>query len=394
MFGLTEKEWKDKNGLNTAKEIYQQPELWLETIKIIEQNKNEIEGFLKRLSRNKNTKVIFTGAGTSAYVGEIIVPYLNSKYDCSFEAIATTDIVSNPSFYLKRESPTIIVSFARSGNSPESVATYKLAEKLVEDISHIFVTCNPEGELAKIAEGNENILLLLMPERSNDKGFAMTSSFTNMLLGSLLTFDINSIDEIKDIVTRISKLGTNIINNAYRNIQELVKLGYDRVVYLGSGSLSGLARESALKLLELTRGKVVSNYESILGFRHGPKSIVNDKTLVFAYISEDEYTRRYDLDLVKEVYGESGEHKLVTISQSYDEELEKHSDYHWFLNNEKKGLSDEVYSAVAYVLYAQIFALMMSEKLGIEPDNPSPSGTVNRVVKGVTIYDYKIKRSE
>src|SRR5699024_8993936 len=181
-------------------------------------------------------------------------------------------------------------------------------------------------------------LLLLMPEKSNDKGFAMTSSFTNMLLGSLLTFDINNLEEIKDIITEIAKLGTNVINDNYKNIEELVNLGYDRVVYLGSGSLNGLARESALKLLELTRGKVVSNYESILGFRHGPKSIVNDKTLVFAYISEDEYTRRYDLDLVKEVYGDFGDHKLVTISQTYDEELEKHSDYHWYLSNEKKEL--------------------------------------------------------
>src|SRR5699024_9456073 len=150
--------------------------------------------------------------------------------------------------------------------------------------------------------------------------------------------------EIKDIITEIAKLGTNVINDNYKNIEELVNLGYDRVVYLGSGSLNGLAKESALKLLELTRGKVVSNYESILGFRHGPKSIVNDKTLVFAYISEDEYTRRYDLDLVKEVYGDFGDHKLVTISQTYDEELEKHSDYHWYLSNEKKELGNEVYS--------------------------------------------------
>lgn len=389
MFNLTESKWKEKNGLKTAQEICQQPELWLETIKIIEENKKEIEEFLKRLNGKENTRIIFTGAGTSAYVGEIAVPYLKSRYNYSFEAIATTDIVSSPKANLKKDVPTIIVSFARSGNSPESVATYELAEKLVDEVSHIFVTCNPEGELAKISRGNENTLLLLMPEKSNDKGFAMTSSFTNMLLGSLLTFDINNLEEIKDIITEIAKLGTNVINDNYKNIEELVNLGYDRVVYLGSGSLNGLARESALKLLELTRGKVVSNYESILGFRHGPKSIVNDKTLVFAYISEDEYTRRYDLDLVKEVYGDFGDHKLVTISQTYDEELEKHSDYHWYLSNEKKELGNEVYSVIAYVLYAQIFALMMSVKLGIEPDNPSPSGTVNRVVKGVTIYDYE-----
>lgn len=388
MFGLTEEKWEEKNGLNTAKEIYQQPELWLETIEIIEENKNEIENFLERLKGKKDTRIIFTGAGTSAYVGEIVVPYLNSKYDYNFEAIATTDIVSNPEANFKKEVPTIIVSFARSGNSPESVATYELSEKLVDEVSHIFVTCNPEGELAKISEGNENVLLLLMPEKSNDKGFAMTSSFTNMLLGSLLVFDIAKIDDMKTNITEISKLGADVINTAYKDIEELTDLKYNRVVYLGSGSLKGLARESALKLLELTRGKIVSNYESVLGFRHGPKSIVNDETLVIAYVSENEYTRKYDIDMVKEVYGDYGEHKVIAISQNYDKELEEYSDYHWFLSDEKKDLGNEVYSVVTYVLYAQIFALMASVELGIEPDNPSPSGAVNRVVKGVTIYDY------
>lgn len=389
MFGITEKRWREKNGLYTAREIYQQPKLWLETVKIIEENKTKIERFLERLEDKKDTKVIFTGAGTSAYVGEIAVPYLNSKYDYNFEAIATTDIVSNPKANFKKEVPTIIVSFARSGNSPESVATYQLAEKLIDEVSHIFVTCNSEGELAKISKDNENILLLLMPEKSNDKGFAMTSSFSNMLLGSLLTFDIQYIDEIKDKVEQISRLGTEIINESYKEIEELVDLDYDRVVYLGSDNFTGLAKESALKILELTRGKTISTYESILGFRHGPKSIVNNETLIFAYISENKYTRKYDLDLVKEVYSDIGDHKVITISQTYDKELEKYSDYHWFLTNKKKELGNEIYLSIAYVLYAQIFALLMSVDLGIEPDNPSPSGTVNRVVKGVTIYDYE-----
>lgn len=389
MFGLTEDKWKEKNGLNTAREIYQQPELWLETVKIVEENKEKIEEFLKRLDGEKETRIIFTGAGTSAYVGEIAIPYLNSKYDYKFEAIATTDIVSSPKSYLKKDNSTVIVSFARSGNSPESVATYKLAEELVDDISHVFVTCNPEGELSKIAKDNENVLLLLMPERSNDKGFAMTSSFTTMLLGSLLTFDIDNIEENIKNIAELSKLGTKIVNEGYKDIEKLVNLEYDRVVYLGSESMKGLARESALKVLELTRGKVVSSYESILGFRHGPKSIINDKTLVFAYMSEDEYTRKYDLDLVKETHGDFGDHKVITISKIYDEEIEKHSDYHWYLSHENKEIGNEIYSTIAYVLYAQLFALMSSVKLGIEPDNPSPSGAVNRVVKGVTIYDYK-----
>lgn len=387
MFGISEEVWKEKNGLNTASEIYQQPELWLETAKIIEKNKDKIEEFFGRFKENKDTRIVFIGAGTSAYVGEVVVPYLNSKYGYRFEAIATTDIVSNPKLYLEKDTTTIIVSFARSGNSPESIAAYNLAEKLVKDVSHVFITCNHNGKMAKLAKENDNILLLLMPEKSNDKGFAMTSSFTNMLLASLLTFELDEIEENISKVEELSRLGNNILDKAYKEVTKLVELDYERFVFLGSGSLKGIARESGLKVLELTRGKTISHYESLLGFRHGPKSIVNDNTLIFMYMSEDEYTRKYDMDMVKEIYGNPGNHKVITISKTYDEELEKYSDFHLSLSKEENDLN-EAYISIVFIIYAQMFALLQSLKQKIEPDNPSPDGVVNRVVKGVTIYDY------
>lgn len=388
MFGITENKWKEKGGINTAGEIYQQPELWLETVNIIESNKATVENFMKDRMDKERIRVIFSGAGTSAYIGDIVVPYLNGNKEYIYEAIPTTDIVTNPQMYFKKDIPTILVSFARSGNSPESVATYNLANQLVDDISHIFITCNQEGELARISKNNENVLLLLMPEKSNDKGFAMTSSFSCMTLAALLIFDMENFENNKKKVTEMANVGKDILDNGYKELEKLLDYDFERVVYLGSGSLYGLSKESALKLLELTSGKIISHSETVLGFRHGPKSIVNDNTLIFIYTSEDEYSRKYDLDIVREIYEDFGDHKVIAISQTYDEELEKYSDSYLFLSTKKKELKHDVYSAIAYVLYAQIFALLMSIKLGIEPDNPSPSGIVNRVVKGVIIYDY------
>ena len=389
MFGLREEIWKEKGGINTAREIYQQPELWLETLKIVESNKATIENFMKDRMRKEKIRVIFSGAGTSAYIGDIVVPYLNENKEYIYEAIPTTDIVTNPQMYFKKDIPTILVSFARSGNSPESIATYNLANQLVDDISHIFITCNQEGELAKISKNNENVLLLLMPEKSNDKGFAMTSSFTCMTLTALLIFDMENFEDNKKQVIEMVNIGKDILNNGYRELEKLLDYDFERVVYLGSGSLHGLSKESALKLLELTSGKIISHSETVLGFRHGPKSIVNDDTLIFVYISADEYVRKYDLDIVREIYEDVGNHKVIAISQIYDEELKKYSDSNWFLSTNKKEAWYDVYSVIVYILYAQIFALLTSIKLGIEPDNPSPRGIVNRVVKGVAIYDYK-----
>lgn len=389
MFGITECKWKEKGGINTAREIYQQPELWLETLSIIESNKATIENFMKNRIDKERIRVIFSGAGTSAYIGDVLVPYLNKNKEYIYEAIPTTDIVTNPQMYFKKDIPTILVSFARSGNSPESVATYNLANQLVDDISHIFITCNQEGELARISKNNENVLLLLMPEKSNDKGFAMTSSFSCMTLAALLIFDMENFENNKKKVMEMANIGKDILDNGYKELGKLLDCDFERVVYLGSGSLYGLSKESGLKLLELTRGQIISHSETVLGFRHGPKSIVDDNTLIFIYISDDPYTRKYDLDLLKEIYHDIGEHKVIAISNNYYEEIENISNHYLYLSRNGNSIDNTGFISLLYALYAQMFSLLSSVKTEIEPDNPSPSGLVNRVVKGVTIYNYK-----
>ncbi len=389
MFDRTEEIWKKKGGINTAREIYQQPELWLETLKIVESNKTTIKNFMKDRMNKEKIRVIFSGAGTSAYIGDIVVPYLNENKEYIYEAIPTTDIVTNPQMYFKKDIPTILVSFARSGNSPESIATYNLANQLIDDVSHIFITCNPKGELAKISENDENVLLLLMPEESNDKGFAMTSSFSCMTLASLLVFDMENFESNRKQVMEMIDIGKGILNDGYKEVEKLLECDFERVVYLGSGSLFGLSKESSLKLLELSRGKIVSFAETVLGFRHGPKSIVNDDTLIFIYISEDKYSRKYEMDLLNEIYNDLGNHKVIAISKGCIEGIESMSNHNIVLSRKGIDIYNEIFISLLYVLYAQVFALLSSIKLGIEPDNPSPSGIVNRVVKGVKIYEFK-----
>lgn len=386
MFGKEENEWENLGGAFTAKEIFQQPVLWNETLEIIKGQKEKINEFLKKNYKEKETKVIFTGAGTSAYVGEIASSYLNEKEVSNFHAIATTDIVSNPKLYLKKDTPTLLVSFARSGNSPESLATYDLVNQLVDNVCHIFITCNEKGKLAEISKGKENILLLLMPEESNDKGFAMTSSFSCMTLASILIFDMENLESNEIQLNQTIKEANDILENKYKEIDNIVEEGFKKIVYLGSGAFYGLAKESALKILELTRGKITTLSESVLGFRHGPKSIVDDNTVVVVYVSKDPYTRKYDLDILKELYGNPGEHTVVAISTEYSKDIEENSDKFIYLG--KNEINNSGFIALTYVVFAQVLSLKASLKANIEPDNPNPSGLVNRVVKGVTIYKY------
>jgi tagatose-6-phosphate ketose/aldose isomerase len=233
---------KNRDGYTTAKEINQQPGLWLETVGILEKKWDEIESFIKPRIQIPGIRIIFTGAGTSAYVGDTAASYLANKLNLRIESIATTDIVSSPEHYLKAEVPTILVSFARSGNSPESLGAYNLAGQIIKDLSHIVVTCNDEGSLAKECEKNDRNLLLLMPKESDDKGFAMTGAFTCMLLTSLLIFDLDNFEKNVRVVGTVTKRGEAILKTKIPELLELVELGYERVIYLGSSSLACLSK--------------------------------------------------------------------------------------------------------------------------------------------------------
>ena len=387
MFSKTDAELEKLGAKITTREIEQQPELWQQTWSIYQNNKTKITDFLNQINQKwGKVRVIFTGAGTSAYVGNMIMPYLQKhgdrkKYD--FEAIDTTKIVSTPEDYLEKDTPTILVSFARSGNSPESVATVELAKKLVKNLYQIAITCAPEGHLAQDLEGDPTGLVLLMPEKSLDQGFAMTGSFSCMSLMALLVFDTLTNEKKENIVSQIAQMGKSVIDRE-DEIQSLVDIDFNRITYIGSGSLGGLAEETRLKILELTAGEVAALFDTSMGLRHGPKSFLDKKTIVFDFVSNDTYTRQYDLDILNEIKDD----QIVPLVMAVGQEKEG-QDFSGksFMFAEKELLPD-AYLALPDVMFGQTIALLTSIKVNNKPDTPSPTGTVNRVVKGVTIHEF------
>lgn len=387
MFTLTQDQLMLLGASITTAEIKQQPELWGETFALYTEKRNSIEKFLKNLTeKHCRIQVIFTGAGTSAYVGDTVTPYLKEKVDenqWDLISVPTTAIVSNPYQFLKADIPTLLISFARSGNSPESVATVELAEHIVTNLYQITITCSKEGKLAQRAKGDENNLLLLMPERSNDQGFAMTGSYTCMALTTLLLFDTLSMEEKLNIVETVRRMGQSVISRV-ADISNLISSDFERIIYLGSGGFEGLAREAQLKILELTAGKIATSFDSSLGFRHGPKSFVNEKAVVFVFVSNQLYTRRYDLDMLNELRQDQIASFICAIAVDGDMNYAGNT----FLFDSDARIVPDAYLSLPFVMFGQTIALLSSVKVGNKPDTPSPSGTVNRVVKGVTIHEY------
>ena len=374
-----------QGGEATAREIFQQPAVWLEVNEMVTSRRDDIAAFLRPLLEHPHLRVVLTGAGTSAFAGEILAPALSRRMGRRVDAVPTTDIVSNPEEYFADDRPTLMVSFARSGNSPESVAATEFADQCLSECHHLVLTCDRSGRLYEKHAQSAGSFVLLMPGATNDQGFAMTSSFTSMTLAAWLV--LGTVADSEELVGRLATAAEKILATRQEDIKRLASSGYGRIVYLGSGPLKGLAHESSLKLLELTAGEIVTYFESPLGFRHGPKSILDDRTLAVCYISGDPYTRQYDLDLLVELKRSMRPESVIAVGAS---DAGRADLGFWPLEG-LEGVEDAA-RALPFVVVAQLLSLCFSLTLGYTPDNPFPDREVNRVVQGVSIHPLPTRR--
>lgn len=364
------------HALHTAQEIEQQPCLWKELHDMLVQTKIYWQPFLQPLLTNLQLQIVLCGAGSSAFAGRALAPWLREHCHLDVVACGTTDIVPSPLQYLDPRRPTLLISYGRSGDSPESIATVRLADQLLPQCYHLMLTCNPKGQLAQYAKGRGNVCSLVMPQGSHDQGFAMTSSFSCMTLATLLLLGPQTLEQthapLQQMVTLCEResLGWRV------HTKKLARAGFKRAVLLGNRCFTGLAEEGALKLLELTAGKIATRYDTPMGFRHGPKFMADRDTMVLLMMSSDSYCRRYEQDLLDELRGDGLAH-VVALSSISGESLT-------VLNSDL----DDIWLLFPYLLFIQMLALETSLSLGITPDNPCPTGEVNRVVKGVDIYPF------
>lgn len=360
----------------TYTEITSQPRIWRELAGLLDAGAAANAAFLAPLLARPDLRIVLTGAGTSAFVGEIAAPALARSTGRRVEQVPTTDIVSNPREAFAQDVPTLLVSFARSGDSPESVAATDLADQLLSEPYHLILTCAADGALASTRTGRPGSHVVLMPADSNDTGFAMTSSFTSMLLSVLILLG----GESPAIIERLATAADAVLASHTDDVAAIAARDASRLVCLGSGPLRGLAHEAGLKFLELTAGARVSFFESALGFRHGPKAVVHDNTQVIVFVSSDPYTRLYDLDIVAELRAGIGEEKVLVLAASPVDVPGA-----WVLPDLAR--VPDAFAAAVHIIVPQLLGVFTSAGLGKHVDNPFPSGDVNRVVQGVVIHE-------
>jgi len=351
----------------TWHEIMQQPEIWQQWAKDLASIAKEIRGWI---GQNKIREIWLCGAGTSAFIGEIIA-FGTTLPDVILRPVATTDFISCPDNYVNNRSDILVVQFGRSGDSSESVAMLDLLDVVMPKAHRLHITCNANGALAtRKPSGSGSLRLIILPKQSCDSGFAMTSSFSTMLLTALACF-LPAFDADRYL--------PELAQNARSLLREMTAMAVpehpERVIFLGSGPLKAAARESALKVLELTAGHIVTQWETPLGFRHGPKAIIRGKTRIVVFFHPDDYSVQYDCDLVDELRQQFDNIEIITIGPKFSDII-------------VPSYPDARISAILYVLVAQIWSVQWSSSLGLNIDNPFADGTLSRVIKGVRIYPW------
>jgi fructoselysine-6-P-deglycase FrlB-like protein len=321
------------------------------------------------------------GAGTSAFIGETLAAYLDTpSRRARYRAVSTTDLVSCPANYIGGRRKILVVSFGRSGDSPETIGTLDLLDAHLPAADRLHFTCNPDGALARRQPAGPNRQkVVLLPPQTNDSGFAMTSSYSTMLLSALACLDDNPPLPLAAAIDHLSAAAEEILPQSLRLARSTMQRP-SRAVFLGCGALMGTARECALKVLELAKGNVPTMWDSTLGFRHGPKAIVNADTRVYVLVSGNPHTRLYDLDAANEIRSQFGAPSVSTLGDGSEMDIQIPL------------VGNDAWTSVLYVLAMQMQAIAWADALSTNVDNPFTEGNLSRVVTGVSIYPFGAAR--
>jgi|BenlonsequeITSRD_1030534.scaffolds.fasta_scaffold00007_280 tagatose-6-phosphate ketose/aldose isomerase len=374
--------------IHTATEIMAQPALWRQTGALIEKLLPKLVSFW-----GPSSNLLFSGAGSSHYVGMSITPALKRVFS-TVEAISSTEMVMDPESSFPREE-FVLISFARSGESPETNAVISLAEKLRPgSVKHVAITCNPDGSLAHIVDGlGKRGFVIVLPEGTNDRGLAMTSSFTSMAVAGFMLRAVvhGDVGRYREKVDALANIGERFLNDFPEMASRMVREGFQRIFFVASRPCFGGALEAHLKVQELSGGEVMAKAEDTLGFRHGFMAAVNSESLLVILFSSDPYRRLYEIDLAKELRKKKMGKKIVAICNKR-EDIEGLADY--IFQTDSAIDSDDDNRAMMVTLAGQIIGFFVALSLGLNPDAPSPEGVIHRVVSGVTIYPYSTSENK
>lgn len=375
----SEEEQHNSGYFHTVREILQQPATWRQTATQLAAISDELQNTIAGIKT-----LVLTGSGSSEYAGECVCLPLQNSLSISARAISGGRLLTYGGKAIPPERPGLIISLARSGDSPESEGALSLLLETEPELRHLIVTCNAEGRLATNHRDDPRVTVVVLAKETNDRSLVMTSSFTNMVLAAGFLRFARTPNQFLSLVEGLSVAAKSLLFTYLDTLADLAIRDFKRVVFLGSGPRLGAARESALKMLEMTAGRVWATCESYLGLRHGPMSAVHPDTLIVCFLSSDPFVRAYECDLIRELNQKQlGMAKLI-FGEEIPPDLARRGDVVIDCAGLAKLGDDNM--PVLDVILGQLLALFRCLKEGLHPDSPSSDGVISRVVQDFTLH--------
>ena len=389
LLDLPEQEKAERGLEHTPREIWQQPETWGLTYRLCARAQQELQDAVRRAGIGRGSTssptVYLVGAGTSDYTGRALAPLLRARWGCDVWPVPSTTLLTEFEEFHRAGREYFWISFSRSGESPEGVALLERALERRPQIRHLVITCNPRGPMAQLCERHQDrALALVLDDAVNDRGLAMTSSFSNMVLAGQCVAHLDDLAQFGEVVARMSETGRQFLPAAAEAAAEVTTLGCGRACFVGSGALRAVADECALKVVELSAGKVTTLAETPLGLRHGPMSSVDGQTVFVAFLSSEARRRGYELDLLREIDRKRLGRVRLAVMIADGQDVSQLADY--LLPLAAAPDFPDHYRPVLDVMLGQLIGLFASMRCGLKPDQPSPGGTITRVVQPIKLY--------
>jgi tagatose-6-phosphate ketose/aldose isomerase len=371
---------QERNGyFHTLREIRQQPATFLDTYERMLGRSED----LKRCLQNVQA-VVFTGSGSSEYAGDCVRPAIQRNLKLTCQAIGSGRVLTHGTAALPPLRPLLMVSLARSGDSPESVGAVQLLMNREPEIRHLVVTCNSKGKLATRYRNDPQVAVVSLDDRTNDRSLVMTSSFTNMVVAAWALGFLDAPETYRSLCRQLSSISEHVISAGFDALASVGRRNFRRAVFLASGSGFGAAREAALKMLEMTAGRVGTLCETYLGLRHGPMSYVDRDSLIVCFLSSDPKVRVYETDLLRELdLKKLGLLKLIA-GENVPADVLRDNDV--AIDCPGLGKLGDDNACLVHVTVGQLLAFFRCLHEGLRPDSPSESGVINRVVESFQLH--------
>ena len=283
----------NKNGENTYKEIFSQPQVWGDTLQAFQSQK----GMFDHIWQEKPVDlVIFTGCGSTYYLSLTAAALVQHLTGIAAQARPASELVLFPELTFPKGKRVILVTISRSGETSETILALQTFRQRVNG-NVIAITCNSQSTLAKEAD------FAFSSDAAQENSIAQTRSFTSMtILVEALAAHLANLDT-NDTLNPLPSTCQRLLDEYHAMAKTLGEADHiQRFFFLGAGYLYGIAAEAMLKMKEMSLA--YSEAFHPLEFRHGPMSMVSNQSLVVGLLSKNAYAQ--EIAVLNQMYGLGG----------------------------------------------------------------------------------------